>query len=72
MQFGEFYILKTYRSQGIGTKVLAEALKIADRKRLETRLEYLKWNPVALLYAQHGFQIVGENEIHYFLVRLPN
>jgi ribosomal protein S18 acetylase RimI-like enzyme len=72
MQFGEFYILNAYRSQGIGTQVLVEALKVADQKCLETRLEYLKWNPVASLYARHGFRVVGENEIHYFLIRQPN
>ena len=72
LQFGEFYLLKAFRSQGIGSQILAETLKIADAKRLETRLEYLKWNPVASLYARHGFGIVAENEIHYFLLRPPH
>ena len=69
MQFGEFYIVQPYRSRGLGTGVLAQALRLADGQLLETRLEYLKWNPVASLYARHGFSIVGENESHYFLVR---
>lgn len=72
MQFGEFYILAAYRGQGLGTCVLSEALCKADALGLETRLEYLKWNPVASLYARHGFKVVGENDIHYFLVRSPN
>jgi len=69
LQFGEFYILQPYRGRGLGTRVLLEALQLADTQHLETRLEYLKWNPVATLYARHGFRIVSENEIHYFLLR---
>jgi len=72
LQFGEFYILQNYRGQGLGTRVLAQVLQLADDHKLETRLEYLKWNPVASLYARHGFSIVGENEIHYFLARSPS
>ena len=72
MQFGEFYILAPYRGRGLGTGVLSEALCTADALGLETRLEYLKWNPVASLYARHSFTVVGENDIHYFLVRRPN
>ncbi|MEM7405170.1 MAG: GNAT family N-acetyltransferase [Pseudomonadota bacterium] len=71
VQFGEFYILGTYRNQGVGTHVLRYALSLADERQLETRLEYLKWNPVGTLYARHGFEIRAENEIHYFLVRPP-
>jgi GNAT superfamily N-acetyltransferase len=69
LQFGEFYILGPHRSHGIGTGVLLTALATADSNRVETRLEYLRWNPVASLYARHGFRIVGENGTHYFLVR---
>lgn len=72
MQFGEFYILAPYRRQGIGTEVLVKALRKADELCLETRLEYLKGNPVANLYARHGFRVMRENDTHYFLVRKPN
>lgn len=71
VQFGEFYILEQYRQRGLGTKVLRIALALADEHQMETRLEYLKWNPVGTLYARHGFKIVSENDIHYFLVRPP-
>jgi GNAT superfamily N-acetyltransferase len=71
LQFGEFYIAAPHRRQGLGTAVLRASLEEADGRRLETRLEYLKWNPVASLYARHGFRIVSENDIHYFLVRSP-
>lgn len=71
MQFGEFYILDTYRNRGLGAQVLTNAVTEADQKRVETKLEYLKWNPVASLYARHGFKVVGESETHYYLARLP-
>ena len=72
LQFGEFYILQPHRSLGIGTSVLVAALEIADLAGVETRLEYLKWNPVASLYARHGFRIVSEDDTHYFLIRPPS
>jgi GNAT superfamily N-acetyltransferase len=72
LQFGEFYIMGAYRGQGLGSVVLQDALREADIRGKETRLEYLKWNPVASLYARHGFKVVAENDIHYFLVRAPH
>jgi len=71
LQFGEFYITSSHRRQGLGTAVLSDSLKQADHRRFETRLEYLKWNPVASLYTRHDFRIVSESESHYFLVRSP-
>jgi len=38
----------------------------------QLRLEYLKWNPVGSLYLRHGFKVVSQNDIHFFLVREPN
>ena len=72
LQFGEFYITSSHRRRGLGTAVLSDSLKSADQRRLDTRLEYLKWNPVASLYAPHDFRIVSESDSHYFLVRLPH
>jgi GNAT superfamily N-acetyltransferase len=69
LQFGEFYLLGVARGQGTGSAVLREVLLEADDRKLETRLEYLKWNPVGRLYARHGFQVVSESEIHFFAVR---
>jgi ribosomal protein S18 acetylase RimI-like enzyme len=69
LQFGEFYIVSRQRGQGLGSRVLEGALRQADARKLETRLEILKWNPVRSLYERHGFRIVGEDDIHYFAVR---
>ena len=72
LRFGEFYIMGNYRRQGIGSLVLREVLALADEHAMETRLEFLKWNPVGALYLRHGFRVVSENEIHSFAVRPPN
>lgn len=72
LQFGEFYLLPSFQRRGIGTQVLLSVVKEADRHALPVKLEYLKWNPVGSLYKRHGFEVVAENDIHYFLVREPN
>jgi GNAT superfamily N-acetyltransferase len=72
LRFGEFYLLAQHRGRGLGTRVLRGALSQADSRELETRLEFLKWNPVGRLYLRHGFRVVGESDIHYLAVRLPN
>ena len=71
VQFGEFYVARPFRRRGLGTQVLLHALNLADRHRLDTKLEYLKWNPVASLYARHGFRVVAETDTHHFLIRPP-
>ncbi len=70
-RFGEFYLLREYRGRGLGSMILTTFLEDCDRFHREVRLEYLKWNPVGSLYRRHGFEVVSENEIHYFMVREP-
>jgi GNAT superfamily N-acetyltransferase len=70
-RFGEFYLLSNFRDQGLGTAILTEFLENCDRSKRSVRLEYLKWNPVGSLYKRHGFEVVSENDIHYFMVRKP-
>lgn len=69
VRFGEFYVLGQYRGEGLGTRILRHCLSVADDKGLPVRLEYLKWNPVGRLYLRNGFEVVGENAIHYFMQR---
>ena len=71
IRFGEFYLLSDFRRRGLGTAILTEFLERCDRTNREVRLEYLKWNPVGSLYRRHGFKIVSESDIHYFMVREP-
>ena len=72
VQFGEFYLLQPHRGNGLGSRILKHCLSQADEMNLPVKLEYLKWNPVGSLYLRHGFEVVGENDIHYFMERLPD
>ena len=71
IRFGEFYLLNSFRRKGLGSMILSEFLKGCDRSKRAVQIEYLKWNPVGSLYKRHGFEVVSENEIHYFMVREP-
>ncbi len=64
LRFGEFYILDEYRNKGLGTSILCRTLVQSDRNHQTVVLEYLKWNPVGVLYKRHGFKVTGENEIY--------
>ena len=70
-RFGEFYLLDEYRNKGIGSKILKEFLVECDEKSKCVVLEYLKWNPVGSLYKRYGFEVISENDIHYFMERKP-
>jgi len=72
IQFGEFYILQQHRGNGLGSRILKHCISHADKMKLPVKLEFLKWNPVGSLYLRHGFEIVDDNDIHYFMERLPN
>jgi GNAT superfamily N-acetyltransferase len=71
VRFGEFYLLRNFRRKGLGTTILTDFLKRCDQSKRSVTLEYLKWNPVGSLYERHGFKVVSENDIHYFMVREP-
>ncbi|TEW49288.1 GNAT family N-acetyltransferase [Psychromonas algicola] len=70
-RFGEFYLLIKFQRKGIGTKVLQKFLSECDADSKKVTLEYLKWNPVGSLYKRNGFEVTSENEIHYFMTRVP-
>jgi len=72
VRVGEFYVAPTHQNQGIGTAVLRPILHDAAERRLPVRLECLKWNPALSFYKRHGFVVAGENEIHFFLEKVPN
>lgn len=69
--FDDFYLLPSYQRQGLGAAILRHCLSVADEMRLPVRLRYLKWNPVGSLYRRHGFQQVGETDIHLLMERQP-
>ena len=71
VRFGEFYLLSAFRGRGLGSMILRDFCLECDESQRVARLEYLKWNPVGSLYQRHGFEIISENDIHYFLERRP-
>jgi GNAT superfamily N-acetyltransferase len=71
-RFGEFYLFERYQRRGLGSRILKHALAQADAATLPVRLEYLKWNPVGVLYKRNGFVVTGETDIHFFLERPPS
>ncbi len=71
IRFGEFYLFPDYQGKGLGTRVLRHCLSLADEQGVPVRLEHLKWNPVGTLYRRHGFTVVGDSKIHWFMERAP-
>lgn len=72
IRLGEFYLLPQYQRQGIGTSLLRQVIERSSVLSVPVKLEYLKWNPVGSLYLRHGFEVVSENENHYFMERHAN
>ncbi|NTG25072.1 GNAT family N-acetyltransferase [Agrobacterium rhizogenes] len=69
VRFGEFYLIDSFRGLGIGSKILAHCLELADDEDLPVRLEYLLWNPVGSLYRRYGFVEVGRTSTHFLMER---
>jgi GNAT superfamily N-acetyltransferase len=69
VRFGEFYLLPEYQRRGLGSRILRHCLSVADQLGLPVRLEYLKWNPVGSLYRRHGFESIGQTDIHWHMER---
>jgi GNAT superfamily N-acetyltransferase len=72
IRFGELYLFPGRQRRGLGSRVLAHCLALADAQRAPVRLEYLKWNPVGTLYRRHGFVVVGETAVHWLMERAPS
>jgi GNAT superfamily N-acetyltransferase len=71
VRLGELYLFPEFQRHGLGGAILRHCLALADAQGLPVRLEYLKWNPVGTLYRRHGFAIIAESEIHWFMERPP-
>ncbi|KXF77163.1 acetyltransferase [Paramesorhizobium deserti] len=69
LRFGEFYLMNPFRGLGIGSRILAHCLQLADDVGSPVRLEYLLWNPVGSLYRRHGFVEIGRTPTHFLMER---
>src|SRR5260370_38744982 len=63
-RFGEFYLLNQYQRHGLGTRILAHMLSLADAAGLPVRLEYLRGSPVGTLYRPNGCPKVHATASH--------
>jgi len=69
IRFGEFYLVDSFRGLGIGSRILAHCLQLADDRNMPVRLEYLQWNPVGSLYRRNGFVEVERTPTHFLMER---
>lgn len=68
----ELVLLPKYQGQGIGTKILNEAIEEAKAKGIPARLQVLKANKAAELYRRLGFKEVSETDTHIKMELNPN
>lgn len=65
IQLHELTILPEYQGQGIGTRLLKEAIEMGKNNHVPVRLQVLKENTGAIdLYQRMGFKEVDETETH--------
>jgi ribosomal protein S18 acetylase RimI-like enzyme len=63
-------VLPEFRSQGIGTKLLTGLFDVLREQGYpQTSLVVQKENPAARLYQRMGYEIVGENEDDYIMIK---
>jgi ribosomal protein S18 acetylase RimI-like enzyme len=72
----EFYlrhieILPAYQNKGIGSFLLHQILREADKRCITVKLQVLKLNPARRLYERLGFSVYGESELKYKMVYAP-
>jgi GNAT superfamily N-acetyltransferase len=67
----QLFLLPDAQGKGIGSHVLAQVLREADRVHRPVVLRVLKSNPRAkVFFERHGFTLAGETETHYNMERL--
>jgi ribosomal protein S18 acetylase RimI-like enzyme len=64
-------VLREYRSQGVGTKVMTQLFKIlTENGYKQTSLAVQKENPAVRFYKRLGYDIVHEAEEEYIMLKL--
>jgi GNAT superfamily N-acetyltransferase len=67
----QLFLLPEAQGEGIGSHVLTQVLREADRVHRPAVLRVLKSNPRAkAFFERHGFTLVGETETHYNMERV--
>ena len=66
-------VCKEYRGKGIGTALMKEMLTILEMRGYEqASLSVQKANFAAEMYRKLGFQVIGENEEEYLMLKKLN
>lgn len=66
-------VFKEYRGKGIGTALMKEMLAVLkERGYKQASLSVQKANFAAKMYRKLGFQVIGENEEEYLMVKKLN
>lgn len=66
-----FTLLPKYRNCGLGTAIMQDFVKTADKEKKPIILDTFKTNPAKNFYQRNGFKIVDENFSHYILQYTP-
>jgi ribosomal protein S18 acetylase RimI-like enzyme len=61
----QMQLLPAYQRRGIGTRIIADLLATARRKRVPVTLKVLKVNPAKRLYERLGFRVTAETKHSY-------
>jgi len=64
---GNICLLPEFRGKGIGSQILQKV--IDENKGKNIKLRVFKSNPAVRLYQRFGFEIVGETNSHFVMVR---
>ena len=66
-----FTLLPNYRNNGLGTRVMQDFIKTANKVKKPIVLDTFKTNPAKKFYERNGFAVVDENYSHYVLKYTP-
>lgn len=65
------YLAAGFRGRGIGSRIIADVVRDAERQGRAVSLRVLKPNRARHLYERLGFVCTGETETHYLMRREP-
>ena len=64
-------LLPDYQRRGLGSKIMRDVLAEADAAQLPVTLTVLRTNPARALYERLGFFVTHQDDVRYYMRRLP-
>jgi ribosomal protein S18 acetylase RimI-like enzyme len=71
IRLAQIHVEPSYRSRGIGTKLIKDLLHDARAKTKPVSLSVVKHNPAQTLYERLGFKVIGEDETKLHMRWMP-